>query len=331
MDTQQSVNLQSLSRWLIVTTAENGRQLGVYMKDPELADAGKTSPMVEGASGLPINQSLLRHRPGTRISREYAAYLNVFLRKKPDNIRVLIFGQGRTGSTLLEDLLCSTGHFVKHGEILGKGAHRVSFPVAFLKGSARRSKGDFICHIKPTHLGRDRERAGARPIEMKVFLQSIVDDGFRIIHLTRPNKLRQFLSQKMAEARGRYHKWDDQPETLTLVVDPKTLKDELGWRKERDRAELAALEGLDVIEVEYARDLENPTAHQATIDRILDGLSLERRSVQTSLRKVNQRPLSDILENYDDFAAQVRKLGLANWLDEASSEQSRPCAHSPLG
>jgi len=155
---------------------------------------------------------------------------------------------------------------------------------------------------------------------MKVFLQSIMDDGFKIIHLTRPNKLRQFLSQKMAEARGRYHKWDDQPETLKLIIDPQTLEQELEWRIERDRTEIAALEGLDLITVEYARDLENPVAHQATIDRILDSLSLERRPVQTSLRKVNQRPLRETVENYDEFAARLSVLGRADWLDDDQVE-----------
>jgi LPS sulfotransferase NodH len=256
-----------------------------------------------------------------RIRRDWTAYLQLLLRRRPKNVRVLIFGQGRTGSTLLEDLLCSTGHFAKHGEILGKGAWRVRFPAAFLKGTARRRPRDnFICHVKPTHLRRDRELAGATPVDMKVFLQSIMDDGFKIIHLTRPNKLRQFLSQKMAEARGRYHKWDDQPETLKLIIDPQTLEQELEWRIERDRTEIAALEGLDLITVEYARDLENPVAHQATIDRILDSLSLERRPVQTSLRKVNQRPLRETVENYDEFAARLSVLGRADWLDDDQVE-----------
>jgi hypothetical protein len=50
---------------------------------------------------------------------------------------------------------------------------------------------------------------------------------------------------------------------------------------------------------------------------ILDSLSLERRPVRTSLQKVNQRRLRDIVENYDEFAAWASELGYAEALDEA--------------
>lgn len=254
-----------------------------------------------------------------RIGRDWRAYLHLLVRRRPHDVRVLIFGLGRTGSTLLEDLLCSTGHFAKHGEILGEGASRVRFPAAFLKGSARRRRNkNFICHVKATHLGRDRERAGVRTVDMKVFLQSIVDDGFRIIHLRRSNKLAQFLSQRMAEARGQYHKRDDGPETQRVAVDRQQLIKFMEWRKARDGEEAAALEGLDFIEVEYERDLEKPSMHQSTIDRILDCLSLERHPAQTSLRKVNKRSFHEIVENYDEFAAWASELGLADALEEAT-------------
>ena len=228
----------------------------------------------------------------------------------------MIFAQGRTGSTLLEDLLCSTGHFAKHGEILGEGASQVRFPAAFLKGSARRRPHvNFICRVKPSHLGSDRERAGARPSDIRAFLQSIVDDGFRIIHLRRSNKFAQFLSLKMAEARGQYHKRDDGPETQRVTVDRQQLIEFMEWRRARDREDAAALEGLDFIEVEYERDLEKPSMHQPTIDRILDRLSLERHPVQTSLRKVNKRLFREIVENYDEFADWASELGHADALE----------------
>jgi LPS sulfotransferase NodH len=242
--------------------------------------------------------------------------LHLLLRRRPSNVRVMIFGQGRSGSTLLENLLCSTGHFAKHGEILGKGACRVRFPAAFLKGSARRRPYEnFICHVKPAHLRYDRQRAGARPVDANEFLRSAVADGFKIIHLRRANKLRQFVSQQMAEARGQYLKQDDRPETLKLVVGAQKLQHEIALRRQWDDEEVAALEGIDFIALEYAGDLENPVSHQPTIDRILKILSLEQRPIRTSLRKINQRPLRDIIENYDEFSAWARELGLADALD----------------
>lgn len=243
--------------------------------------------------------------------------MHLLVRRRPRNVRVLIFGQGRTGSTLLEDLLCSTGHFAKYGEILGKGASSVRFPAAFLKGSARRcSSKHFVCHVKPDHLRIYRLRAGRGPLDIRAFLKSMVTDGFKVIHLTRRNQLAQFLSQQMAEARGQYHKRDDRPEIRRVIVDRQQLKKFIEWRKARDDEEAAALEGLNFIEVEYERDLEKLSVHQPTVDRILGCLSIETRPVQTSLRKVNHRRWREIVENYDEFAVWARELGLADALAE---------------
>ncbi len=217
-----------------------------------------------------------------RTARDWRAYLHLVVRRKPRNVRVLIFGQGRTGSTLLEDLLCSTGYFARHGEILGEGASRVRYPAAFVKGSARRRQSNhFVCHVKPDHLTIYRERASARPVELKAFFESIVADGFKIIYLRRSNRLAQFLSERVAQARGRYHKRDDRPETQRVMVDRQQLMRFAAWRKQRDAEEAAALEGFAFIDVEYGRDLEDPSLHQSTIDRIMDALSIEKRPVRT--------------------------------------------------
>jgi LPS sulfotransferase NodH len=243
------------------------------------------------------------------------AYAHLFLNRRPENVRVLLFAQGRTGTTLLEELLCSTGHLVRHGEILRKRGKYIRFPIAYVKGRARCvGKRNFICHVKPSHL---RFIAGSRPADLKGFLQALTDDGFRIISLTRSDRLGQFLSMRMGEARGNFHKRDDSPETTRLVIDRKQLQEWVEKRQSRDKEESAALEGFDVIRVEYGADLENSELHQATIDRILDSLSLPRRPVRTSLRKINRRPVWDIVENYHEFATWAEELGVADSLPPA--------------
>lgn len=245
------------------------------------------------------------------IARECAAYAHLFLHRPPKDVCVLIFGQGRTGSTLLEDLLCSTGHFVKHGELLNKPGETIRFPAAYLKGRARRLRaGGFICHVKPSHLRDDRERVGARPLDLQAFIGSMTKEGFRIIHLKRSDRIGQFLSQRMAEARGCYHKFDDAPETRRVTIDRKQLEWWLERRRARDDREAAALDGFETIEVEYDADLADPAAHQATVDRILDSLALPPRRAGTSLRKVNRRPMRDIVENYDELASWLTELEL---------------------
>ena len=50
--------------------------------------------------------------------RAYSA--DIFKKCSPEKRRVVIFAQGRTGSTLLEDILCSSGYFSANGELLSK-------------------------------------------------------------------------------------------------------------------------------------------------------------------------------------------------------------------
>ena len=60
----------------------------------------------------------------------------------PENkkVKLLIFAQGRSGSTLLESLLCSTGYFSKQGEPLGIYFNVLFRPLDFLIGYARLKK-----------------------------------------------------------------------------------------------------------------------------------------------------------------------------------------------
>jgi LPS sulfotransferase NodH len=271
-------------------------------------------------------------RPSLKVIRqELRAYVRLLMSRRPRNFRVLIFGQGRTGSTLLEDLLSSTGHFTKHGEILSKRARWVVFPAAYLKGRARARRDDnFICHVKPRHLDQDRRLPGVRRVDASAFLRSLCADGWTIIHIRRSDGIGQIVSELMARHRGSYHKHDDATETIELSVDPLKLMKSIVAKQKRDDAEAAALVGISVIDVEYDRDLKDPATHQATIDRILDALSLERRPAQSTLRKINVRPLSAVISNYDELAVCLHDQGLEHLLNEAPGPSSNTKRNSAL-
>jgi hypothetical protein len=257
-------------------------------------------------------------------AHELAVYLLLLLRRRPRTTRVLLLAQGRTGSTVLEDLLGSTGHFVTRGEVLGYKASSIFFPAAFVKGLTRiRRNQNFFCHVKPYHLASAREGAAARRAAIATFLEAMVRDGFRIIHLKRNDKVRHYLSGQIALARGAYHKKDAAAETLKIVVDRQQFEQGLERRRQWDRDVEAALQRVDHITLEYERDLEDSAAHQGTVDRVLDFLRLERRPATTSLRKINQRPLSDVVENYDELVQWMSELGMAEQLPPSANEIDR--------
>lgn len=264
-------------------------------------------------------------RPARRLAlirpsrSELSAYRRHFLGPRSSAVRALIFAQGRTGTTLLENLLCSSGHFSRNGEVLKPRTHRIAFPRPYLEGLARERPNDnYICHVKPYHLDLHREKFGLRPVDTDRFLTSLSASGWKIIHLTRENKLRQFLSLEVAKARGAYEKFDDRPEDQRIVVNREDFAREISFRIECERRQRESLAGMPHIEMEYERDLEDSEAHQATADRLFDYLGLERRPVATTLRKINARPIASIVENADELADWARELGVERWLDSGS-------------
>lgn len=247
-----------------------------------------------------------------RRRREAYAYILAALPQRANRGRTLIFGQGRSGSSVLESLLSSTGHFVAQGEVFGRKGSKIVYPERYLRGqSSRWPDKNYLCHVKIYHLLSRR-----RPVEPRQFLQKLSNEGWRIIFLRRTDPVRKALSLLVAEARGSDRKRDDRPETLTVHVSRERLealvKRAIVWAQEERRA----LAGIDYHEVVYERDLEDASKHQQTIDDVLDFLSLPRRPASTSLRKVIARPLREVVLNYDEFSEWVTGMGLQASLRE---------------
>ena len=261
-----------------------------------------------------------------RRRREAYAYLLAALPRRPNCGRTLIFGQGRSGSTLLESLLKSTGHFVSKGELFGAKGRKILYPERYLRGhSSRWPDSNFLCHIKPHHLSRRQ-----RPIEIQPVLQRLSNDGWRIIFIQRTDRVRQALSYVVAKERGEYHKLDDSPEEIAVHVSRERLVALLARAAVNVREEQEALEGIDYHEVVYERDLEDGSKHQQTVDGVLDFLALPHRPVSTSLRRVIAQPLREVILNYDEFAGWVTDMGLEDSLvEEQERAQQRATCSRP--
>lgn len=253
--------------------------------------------------------SLFSNEDRWRIRREFHAYrANVFVKQRP-SAPVLIFAQGRTGSTLLESLLESTGHFVGKDEILGALNEKVVCPIAYVKGLARSTPArNIICHVKIYQLTKDRADHGARPVDPAAFLQALHADGWHIIALRRCNKFDHYISGCLARQRGGYHKSDDRDEELRLVIDRAAL--EKGIRN-RDAEEALALQGVPHIALEYESDLATAERQQASIARLLNAYGLEPRLATTKLKKIANRPASEFIANYAQARAWADQLGEA--------------------
>ena len=252
-------------------------------------------------------------------SREAIACFFNYTRPLPSNsLRVVIFAQARTGSTLLESLLCSTGHFYQNGELLNTSKGEVWFPLTFLDGLSKWQSGNnFIFHVKINHLTQDRKR----PVNPTLFLQTLADDGWQIIYLRRRNKVKHALSGLVAKNRALlrqpdiWHKYDDKREELNIFVDCEQFTKRVEKRINLDAYEQKVLADLEYHEVIYEDDLEKPQSHQKTVNRILDYLSLEPREASTNLKKVNNHSLEELISNYEEFVECSSKSGWKKFLD----------------
>lgn len=238
--------------------------------------------------------------------RELKSYsADLAFSKNVDRTHVLIFAQGRSGTTLLESLLTSTGHFIGLGEPLHTHTRQVWLPIRYLRGLGRRSRSNLVVHVKGSQLTRERKR----PIQPSTLLSTLHDDGWKIIYVLRHSLADQVLSECLALARGAYHKTDDFTDSTKLSIDP----DEFVHRYERRRRfyeqDQMALKNLQFQSVIYEQDLVDPQKHQATIDLLCRRFGLQARQVQTKLRRLSSDHPSERLSNYDEVLGALRARG----------------------
>ncbi|NNC83202.1 MAG: hypothetical protein HKN79_06465 [Flavobacteriales bacterium] len=244
---------------------------------------------------------------------QYARVYGEHLRRRSssDKVRLVIFAQGRTGSTLLEDLLKNTGHFAGGGELLGKANPEVSFPYLYVSGRSHLdTEKHFVFHLKIDHLIKN----SYADISARQFLQKLYLDGWQIIYLHRKNKLDQYLSNKIARSRNGFEKVDETPESFHLRCNTEELLRTVRGRLLLDQWEQKALEGLEYLHIDYAQDLQEQHNHQVTIDRILHFLDLEPRATRSDLKKINRQSQQDVIQNYQEVAEVLREHDLGYFL-----------------
>ena len=261
----------------------------------------------------PLRRLFLRERTYLVLrALEARAYLDDLLGppRAPAN-KILIFAQGRSGTTLLEELLCSTEHFVGRHEVLNCVTREVLAPAAYVRGLGRRIATPdcgLVVHVKGEHLTDDRRW----PVDPASFLRALYTDGWRIISVVRTNTVQKVLSGFITEHRDGYHKRDAAPERLRFRIEPDVFLQRYERCVLADERDRLALKGVPHIALSYEDDLEDAARRQVTIDRIVDALELPTRPVSTDLKKINQSEPADMIANFTEIDAMVTWLG-ASW------------------
>lgn len=245
-----------------------------------------------------------------RLLRQAPVYLHALpsLRTGPKT-KFVVFAQGKTGSTLLVDLLNSSPDVHCDDEIL---YHPVPLPRTYVLAHSRRAnKPIYGFKVKVYQLEREQRRDAHR------FLHDLHARDWKIIYLRRNNLLRQILSNKIRQQRGTpyYQPGHEVLRIERLTVDAADLIARLKYRQEQLQHEERALDGLPHLCVTYEDDLIGAENHQRTLDRLFDHLGAQRTVVKTKLGRINTLPLSELIANYDEVARHLSRAGFGSFLE----------------
>jgi LPS sulfotransferase NodH len=227
-------------------------------------------------------------------------------------IRFIIFGQSRSGSTLLVEILnchpqirCD-GELFRHAQWQDKRhmARVKQFPFPWVVRRARAAGSDgYGFKLFLYHLPR-----------MRLALGGFALLGWKLIHLYRENSVEQALSRILAAKRQLFHvrgdaESPDQARPVRIEVNhfASVLDNRRVWTA-RERQLIDRHEHLDLC---YERDLADSANWQQTADRIATFLGVERFQPQgIPLRRVVQRPYGELIENYAELESYLENEGL---------------------
>jgi len=227
-------------------------------------------------------------------------------------VRFVIYGQGRSGSSVLLDLIGSHPDVYCESEIFNcKVAARLIWPKLYLEARADLSpRPVYGCKMKIYQMTDDQGIEDPHQ-----FMRDLHAEGWKVIHLVREDLFRKALSLVVAETRGQFlDRRAAGAGVETIAVDPVQLVEAMQDRRRADEAEHAALEGIPNLRVTYERDLLDAANHQAVSDRVLAYLDLESAPVETRYVKTSRARVSDYISNYAEVRAHVTQTEFAAYL-----------------
>jgi LPS sulfotransferase NodH len=272
-----------------------------------------------GKVGMVGRWSLFLYSISPNIIRQLGVYSLYQLRKNklPGN-RFVIFAQGRTGSTLLGDLMNSHPDIFVYGEIMQANVIRnLRNPRLFASGLCSLSRKPAVgFKVKIYQLERDQRQ------DAKKTLEDFHRHGWKIIYLKRMNILRHAISDIRSDATGMFHQVKDKKVSQEGKGVPKKIRIEsellistMKFRETYLEKEKLALATVPYLTIEYEKDLFNPDVQRAALNRLFEFLELPPHDAETSFKKVTSKNIADDVENFDELEQVLHREGYESYLD----------------
>lgn len=219
----------------------------------------------------------------------------------PDK-KFLIYTRGRTGSTVLTELLnCHPEIFcdVEIFNFLYSGS-KVKYPALYIKSCSKRAsmhgKSVYGFKVKIAQLRYEHEYDNYDEV-----LRNLSEEGFKFVYLRRDNYFRHKLSNIISTQTKIFHlKNGDKNNHVKVQVDCDQLMEGIQYSETVNKTEAENLKGIDHITVTYEEDLIENSKHQETADKVFKYLGLNSVKVQTDLKRIVPENLKEIISNYDE-------------------------------
>lgn len=228
---------------------------------------------------------------------------NAFGEKNNPEKKFVIFTSGRSGSTLLVDLLNSSSAIQCDDELLKR---RVAFPISLVRSFEQQSKRS-IYGFKLLSYQLLNVQTGIK--DKQIFLDKLIhQEGYQLIHLSRNNKAKQALSIIYAFYRGQWHnqQGSKQKEAKRFELNPDTYLHFLEELTVLEKFEQSMVSKYDHLSLTYEKDLRQPAQYEESMQRVSEYLGVEIARPETNLKKVTPSKLSDMISNQEALIEAVR-------------------------
>ena len=238
-------------------------------------------------------------------------------RRKPAEQSFVLFGRGRSGSTVLVDLLDSHPDICCLGEVL-------RYPTFFPLSYVNRLLAEPDAPIRGFKLLSYQVRDMKRPAHSDALRDWIVENQVRIFHMKRDDLLRHAVSNIYARRREAFHSTDRKADQFKRIeVTPSELLSWMSGSEQLVQFEEDWLGTLPRETIVYERDLSTVERQAATRRRVLNTFGLPADAGhETDLRPVTPRNLDALLSNFDEIRAALERTKYAHFLDTSANDDT---------
>jgi len=218
--------------------------------------------------------------------------------------RFVIFGQGRSGTSLLVDLINSHPNIHCYGEIFNPQLsifnYKIFFPKFRLKIlkvlSPKKIKGFKLLQYQINRFKRNDNYK-------KNFLYYLYKKDWKIIYLKRRNILLRVISKQLMQQTGIINQTNNlfKLKKIKLNLDNLLIKIK-NSEKNMLYIERELLKKIPHLTLIYEDNLLRNKNHKKTLNKVFDYLGVKRAPIKkTKYHRITSDKISDFIENYEEF------------------------------